>query len=366
MKRLLCLFLVLLCSVSPFVGAVVQPSRWKVPAIYVFGDSTVDVGNNDYLNTTTKSNFPPYGIDYPHSTPTGRYSNGFNTIDFIANHVGFSRSPPPYLSLNDSNNHLINKGLEGVNFASAGSGILDTTGTLSNIITTTQQVLNFEALRSKMAAQPNADQVAFRLSKSLFLISSGGNDALAFATANTSPNNTAILHFYNSIISKYENHTKTLYSLGARYFAIINVPFVGCVPSARAQNPTGGCIDSMNQLAKGQNDAVAALFVKLSVALPGLKYSIGNSYEFLSTVISKPHHYGFREVKSACCGGGKFNAESHCAPNTTYCMRRKRYVFWDFLHPSQATAKLAGELFYNGPAQFVGPINFKQLVKSAH
>ncbi|XP_078178365.1 GDSL esterase/lipase At5g55050-like [Carex rostrata] len=365
MKKLLCLFLVLSCSVSSFVGATVQPSQWKVPAIYVFGDSTVDVGNNNYLTTTTaKANYPHYGIDFPHSTPTGRFSNGYNAIDFIASHMGFRRSPPPYLFLNDTNNHQIVKGLRGVNFASAGSGILDSTGT--NIITTTKQVLYFEAFRSKMAAQPNADQVAMRLSKSLFLISSGGNDALAFATANKSPNNTAILLFYNNITSKYENHIKNLYGLGARYFAVINVPFIGCVPSARAQNSTGGCIDSMNQLAKGLNDAVAALLVKLSVALPGLEYSIGNSYEFLSTVISKPHLYGFEEVKSACCGSGKFNAESYCTPNATLCMKRSRYVFWDFLHPSQATSKLASALFYNGPAQFVGPITFKQLVKSAY
>ncbi|KAF3336167.1 GDSL esterase/lipase [Carex littledalei] len=365
MKKLLCLFLVLFCFVSPFVGAT-QPSQWKVPAIYVFGDSTVDVGNNNYLTRSrAKANFPHYGIDFPHSRPTGRFSNGYNAIDFIASHMGFRRSPPPYLFLNDTNNHQIVKGLRGVNFASAGSGILDSTGT--NIITTTQQVLYFEALRSKMVAQSNADQVALRLSKSLFLISSGGNDAFAFATANKSPNNTAILLFYNTVISKYENHIKTLYGLGARYFAVINVPSIGCVPSARAKNPTGGCIDSMNQLAKGLNDAVAALFLKLSVTLPGLEYSIGNSYEFLSTVISKPRLYGgFEEVKSACCGGGKFNAESSCTPNATYCMKRSRYVFWDNTHPSQATSKLAGALFYDGPAQFVGPITFKQLVKSAY
>jgi hypothetical protein len=80
--------------------------------------------------------------------------------------------------------------------------------------------------------------------------------------------------------------------LGARKFAVNNVPFIGCVPYALVQSPTGGCIDGMNQLAKGLNDAVAALFSRLSVELPGLNYSIGNSYEFLSSVIAKPLYFG--------------------------------------------------------------------------
>ncbi|AES97012.1 hypothetical protein MTR_5g044210 [Medicago truncatula] len=35
-----------------------------VPTLYVFGDSTVDVGNNNNLNTAAKANVFPYGIDF--------------------------------------------------------------------------------------------------------------------------------------------------------------------------------------------------------------------------------------------------------------------------------------------------------------
>lgn len=58
--------------------------RRLVPAIFVFGDSTVDVGNNNFLGATRKAgraNFPQYGVDFPTSKPTGRFSNGFNTAD---------------------------------------------------------------------------------------------------------------------------------------------------------------------------------------------------------------------------------------------------------------------------------------------
>ncbi|RRT43925.1 hypothetical protein B296_00048146, partial [Ensete ventricosum] len=56
----------------------------KVPAVYVFGDSTADVGNNNYLpGDDAKANFPHYGIDFPHQRPTGRFSNGYNGVDFM-------------------------------------------------------------------------------------------------------------------------------------------------------------------------------------------------------------------------------------------------------------------------------------------
>jgi phospholipase/lecithinase/hemolysin len=57
----------------------------KVPAIYVFGDSTADVGNNNYLPgaAVPRANFPHNGVDFPTSRPTGRFSNGYNGVDFL-------------------------------------------------------------------------------------------------------------------------------------------------------------------------------------------------------------------------------------------------------------------------------------------
>ena len=57
------------------------------PAVFVFGDSTVDVGNNNFLpSDAPKVNFPPWGIDFPGRTPTGRFSNGFIYSDYIGMH----------------------------------------------------------------------------------------------------------------------------------------------------------------------------------------------------------------------------------------------------------------------------------------
>ena len=53
-------------------------------AFFVFGDSLVDNGNNNYLLTTARADNYPYGIDYPTRRPTGRFSNGLNIPDLIS------------------------------------------------------------------------------------------------------------------------------------------------------------------------------------------------------------------------------------------------------------------------------------------
>lgn len=53
----------------------------QVPCYFIFGDSLVDNGNNNNLATTAKANYPPYGIDF--FGPTGRFTNGRTTADFI-------------------------------------------------------------------------------------------------------------------------------------------------------------------------------------------------------------------------------------------------------------------------------------------
>lgn len=53
-------------------------------ALFVFGDSLVDNGNNNYLATSARADSPPYGIDFPTHRPTGRFSNGLNIPDIIS------------------------------------------------------------------------------------------------------------------------------------------------------------------------------------------------------------------------------------------------------------------------------------------
>ena len=52
----------------------------------MFGDSLLDVGNNNYLPGAgvPRANVPYYGVDFPGGArPTGRFSNGYNVADLV-------------------------------------------------------------------------------------------------------------------------------------------------------------------------------------------------------------------------------------------------------------------------------------------
>lgn len=58
-------------------------AKYNVTCVLVFGDSSVDPGNNNVLQTTMKGNFLPYGKNFFGGHPTGRFSDGRLATDFI-------------------------------------------------------------------------------------------------------------------------------------------------------------------------------------------------------------------------------------------------------------------------------------------
>nr|CAB3471479.1 unnamed protein product [Digitaria exilis] len=303
----------------------------QVPAIYVFGDSTMDVGNNNYLpgNEVPRADHPYYGVDLPGSgKPTGRFSNGYNVADFV------------------------------------GSGILDSTNAGGNI-PLWQQVRLFESTKAEMEATVGPQAVSHLVSKSFFLFGIGSNDFFAFtrelAKQNRSATQSDVAALYGSLVSNYSASITELYTLGARKFGIINVGPVGCVPRVRVLNATGGCVDALNQLAAGFDVALSSKLAELAAKLPGMAYSVADSFGYASG--TDPKAAGFVSADSACCGGGRLGADADCQLGATLCADRDRFLFWDRVHPSQRSAMLSAQAFYDGPAHFTSPITFKQLAQ---
>lgn len=75
----LCFFIPILISLFSQYLVVAEP---RVPCFFIFGDSIVDNGNNNFRQTTSRADFLPYGIDFP-GGPTGRFSNGRNFADIL-------------------------------------------------------------------------------------------------------------------------------------------------------------------------------------------------------------------------------------------------------------------------------------------
>ena len=78
LKQISCLIFLL----SALGDLHVSHGQALVPALFIFGDSVVDVGNNNEIYTIIKSNFPPYGRDFISHMPTGRFCNGKLATDF--------------------------------------------------------------------------------------------------------------------------------------------------------------------------------------------------------------------------------------------------------------------------------------------
>lgn len=81
----ICCVILIACEAEGQQNKLQRPFNNTISAIFIFGDSTVDSGNNDYIKTAAKSNFPPYGKDFVNHTPTGRFTNGRLVTDFIGN-----------------------------------------------------------------------------------------------------------------------------------------------------------------------------------------------------------------------------------------------------------------------------------------
>ncbi|CAN6181587.1 unnamed protein product [Urochloa humidicola] len=338
------------------------------PPMYVFGDSYLDVGNNNYLPgpNVPRANMPYYGIDFPAGFPTGRFSNGFNTADYVAKKIGLAGSPPPYLSLAWSSSLVVSTALTtGMNYASGGAGVLNSTNAGNNI-PLLKQVEYFDATRSKMVAAVGSGTVSSQLARALILIGVAGNDLAAFYRS-PAEQQTDVPAFYGSLISNYSAAFSNLYRLGARKFAIINLGLVGCLPVNRqvlSDAAAGACSDARNQLGAGFNDALRnMLATDLAGRLPGFRYSLGDASGLMVDTFADPQAAaGFTDVADACCGGSR---QVDCSPNSAVCANRDQYYFWDAVHISQEAARQRAQAFYDGPAKYTTPISFKQLVCSS-
>jgi len=186
-----------------------EARRRAVPAVYVFGDSLVDVGNNDFLPPPAPRAGFPCGVDLPRAIPggrTGRFTNGYNLADIIAQRVGFDMSPLAYLSLTPQASLDLLSGRVGANYASGGSGILDDTG--NGTITLREQIKLLADTKAAMieANKLGNNRVNHLMSRSLFLISTAGNDFSAFSNGRATRSDASA--YIAKMVTTYLKHIK--------------------------------------------------------------------------------------------------------------------------------------------------------------
>ncbi|XP_047341270.1 GDSL esterase/lipase APG-like [Impatiens glandulifera] len=322
------------------------------PAIITFGDSTVDVGNNDYLHTIFKANFPPYGRDFINNKPTGRFCNGKLATDLIADILGFQTYPLAYLSPKARGKNL----LIGANFASAASGYDDNTAILNNAITIYEQLDLYKEYMEKLIEVSGDEKAISIIKDGLYIVSFGSSDFLQNYYINPLLNQLYSPDQYGSyLINIFSDFIQDLYDLGARKIGVTSLPPMGCLPAAITifgflQN---GCIPKLNYDAQEFNEKINSEASNLHNQLPGLKIVILDIYTPLYNLVQSPSSKvsGFTEARRGCCGTGLVEATILLCNPISFgtCDNATTYVFWDSLHPSEnANQVLADSLIVEG------------------
>ncbi|XAR49979.1 Triacylglycerol lipase [Bertholletia excelsa] len=331
-------------------GGNAQESTTLVPAICTFGDSAVDVGNNDYIHTIYKANFPPYGRDFINHQPTGRFCNGKLATDITADSLGFTTYPPAYLSPQASGKNL----LIGSNFASAASGYDDKTAFLNHAIPLSQQLEYYKEYQSKLANVAGSQKAASIIKGSLYIVGAGSSDFLQNYYINPFLYKVYTPDQYGSyLVGIFSNFIEDLYGLGARRIGVTSLPPLGCLPLARTLFGfhEEGCVSRINTDAQGFNKKVKSAASNLQKQLPGLKIVVFDIYKPLYDLVKSPSDSGFAEARRGCCGTGTVETTSLlCNPKSIgTCPNATQYVFWDSVHPSEAANKvLADSLLLQG------------------
>ncbi|OAY75500.1 GDSL esterase/lipase [Ananas comosus] len=316
------------------------PAPARVPAIIVFGDSTVDAGNNNGIGTMLKSNFRPYGRDFA-GGPTGRFCNGRIPPDFISEAFGLPPLVPAYLDPA----YGIRDFARGVCFASAGTGLDNATSDVLKVIPLWKEVEYFKQYQQRLRQYVGLARAKYIVSEAIYIVSIGTNDFLEnyFLYITGRFAHFSVGEFEDFLVGLAAEFLTEIYRLGARKIVFAGLSPMGCLPLERTTNILHGgeCIEEYNAAAREFNAKLQHMMEELCAALPGLKLRYTPVYDSLDSIIQNPSAYGIENVAEGCCATGKFEMGYLCnEKNPCTCPDADKYLFWDAFHPTEKVNRL--------------------------
>ncbi|KAM0861938.1 hypothetical protein ACQ4PT_045583 [Festuca glaucescens] len=388
-------FLVALLLLVGCLGRPIPPSPSPSPApktvdgitaIYNFGDSISDTGNfirEGTVGMMERTGGLPYGSAI--GGATGRCSDGYLMIDFLAKDLGLPLLSP-----------FLDKGADfthGVNFAVTGATALDT-ATLAKMgvnMAHTNSSLGVQLQRFKdfMASTTRSSSEAReKLASSLVMVGEiGGNDYnYAFATNRPQANG----GIYNNIghmltgaveslvlvpqvLESITSAAKELLDMGATRLVIPGNFPLGCVPSylsAVNEKDQGsydgnGCLIGLNLFAQLHNVLLQQGIRELRQMYPSATITYADYFSAYVQMLRGASKMGFDAASAfkACCGagGGAYNVDMDrmCgATGTTVCARPDEHLSWDGVHLTQHSYKVMTELLYHRGLASPAPVKF--------
>ncbi len=271
--RMIGIAVALACSalLTPAIAHAANPD--PIHRMYVFGDSYSDIGEG-YLD-----------------------GNGPTAVAYLAQRLGFTLVPA---NAADTANQSLDFAISG---AQTGRGAGNKIGDSLLGYGMRNQVDDF-------AAKVNAHAIAFDPATTLFFIAGGLND-------HSLPSATTVANLSGEI--------KTLYTLGARRFAVALLPTV---------------IPGFSAVGKRLNPEIARIPEQLSSQLARSQILLSHWGPFYDDVMEHPAQYGITNTTDACAGRAIFHQDA------TPCAHPATSFYYHAGHPSTATHKVVGDKLY--------------------
>jgi outer membrane lipase/esterase len=290
--------------VAAFAGAVCAALPGPASAlpftnIYIFGDSLSDSGN-----VTAQYALLPHPNGAPAAIPgfpyfDGRFSNGPNYADLLAQMLGVSAVPS----------------FEGgTNFAYGGARTAyDTLG--PPFLGMLQQVNAY--LGSVSAADP----------KALYVVFGGANnlqDILQGKGQNGGPPESI-----GASVQDLKTILDELRAKGARDFLVPNAPNLGVVPRITELERIKPGISALATLLSEQFDSDLAAMLNGET---GLNIFRLDTFSLVDAIVADPARFGLLDVTHRCYTGDDLNFTG----GGSVCPDPNSHLFWDGIHPTEA------------------------------
>lgn len=275
------------------------------PALYAFGDSLSDVGNDYSLTAGIVPVSPPYY--------DGHFSNGPIWIEDLSQDLGLGAITP---SLDG-----------GTDFAYGGAQTGSTPTHTANPLDLNYQLTQFQA------EDPHPDAGA------LYSVWIGSNDVLGVLNAGV----TDPVADIDAAVSNEMSFISGLVKGGAQNLLVLTVPDIGMTPDSIAEGP-----------AYMQDASNASLYYDYQLDTQLAQFAAANPvhittvdmFSLLDSAIQNPAAFGLSNVTTPLWSGNFTDANSGTLAATDPAAQAG-YLFWDGLHPTTTAHALIADTVYN-------------------
>lgn len=293
-------------------------TRLPIRSMYVLGDSLSDQGN--LLAATTALGAPSRQPGVPDELHyfQGRFSNGVNYVDALAERLGISVTP----SLEGGTNFAFGGARTHYNVVEQPFGPYPQGAFPWSLSSETEA---FVAQRGNRRAEPNA----------LFVVFSGSNDLADVLSLRLDPATTIA-----TTIEGIREAILAFKAAGARTILVPNLPNLGKVPLVTQNGPRVAAFATA--LTEQYNAALDAMLDTIE----DVDIVRFDTFAFVTDVVDNPTAYGFTNSTEACYSG--FVTPD---PTATECADPDAHVFWDGEHPTAKFYSLLADELYTAVLQ---------------